>query len=604
MGVGGRFWDLLKPYAKYEDIDFLRGKRVAVDLPFWIVQHDAAIRARLPHARNPHLRTTFFRTIALFSKMGAYPVFVVDGNPSPLKQQARIERFFRGSGLDPSELAKAQVPAKEGQKGTPVKRNPVYTRYIQECTELLELLGMPVLRADGEAEALCAQLNQEGHVDACITADSDAFLFGATCVIKSLRSNSKEPFECYNVSDIESGLGLRRKQMIAIALLVGNDYDLHGVLGLGVDTALRLVRQFSEDEIFDRLCQIGKGIIPDLEKINEEMDTIVASTSMKSPHCLNCGHPGSKRAHTKVACEYCVPNGSKFFCVEKPSGFKCICPSCDQEREIKEKKRHENWLTKVCDKIASEKNFPNDEIIQLYLRETHGDCGNTDTPILRWDEYKVEDLIEFLVYHQHWDPSYIRKSILPMQSTIYLRKISDSPSIEQPLLCEQYEFDSIQRIKIQLGHPFYLVKWRRAICSTNLSDGSTKESMIEEQMDPIEVDDSDVDLLNEPDLPEIIRNDNSCYLLTDENMELVQAAFPNAVERFQERQRMKESKSKQKKTKSTGVQLSITGFYRSTKGRGEGSKTGEVQKSRGKEKASADLDENLPKAVRRRLLFG
>lgn len=57
--------------------------------------------------------------------------------------------------------------------------------------ELLELLGMPVLRARGEAEALCAQLNSEGHVDACITADSDAFLFGAKCVIKCLRSNCK-----------------------------------------------------------------------------------------------------------------------------------------------------------------------------------------------------------------------------------------------------------------------------------------------------------------------------------------------------------------------------------------------------------------------------
>lgn len=50
---------------------------------------------------------------------------------------------------------------------------------------------MPVLRAKGEAEALCAQLNKEGHVDACITADSDAFLFGANCVIKSLRPNTK-----------------------------------------------------------------------------------------------------------------------------------------------------------------------------------------------------------------------------------------------------------------------------------------------------------------------------------------------------------------------------------------------------------------------------
>lgn len=50
---------------------------------------------------------------------------------------------------------------------------------------------MPVLKASGEAEGLCAQLNKEGHVDACITSDSDAFLFGAKCIIKNLKPNSK-----------------------------------------------------------------------------------------------------------------------------------------------------------------------------------------------------------------------------------------------------------------------------------------------------------------------------------------------------------------------------------------------------------------------------
>lgn len=50
---------------------------------------------------------------------------------------------------------------------------------------------MPVVKAKGEAEALCAQLDAEGHVDACITSDSDALLFGAKCVIKNFQSNSR-----------------------------------------------------------------------------------------------------------------------------------------------------------------------------------------------------------------------------------------------------------------------------------------------------------------------------------------------------------------------------------------------------------------------------
>lgn len=66
MGVGGNFWDLLKPYARNEGFDFLRNKRVAVDLSFWIVQHGNAIKT---HVRKPHLRLTFFRTINLFSKV-------------------------------------------------------------------------------------------------------------------------------------------------------------------------------------------------------------------------------------------------------------------------------------------------------------------------------------------------------------------------------------------------------------------------------------------------------------------------------------------------------------------------------------------------------
>lgn len=62
----------------------------------------------------------------------------------------------------------------------------------------------------------------------------------------------QEPFECYYMSDIEAGLGLKRKHLIAISLLVGNDHDLNGVQGIGLDTALRFVQTFSEDEILNR----------------------------------------------------------------------------------------------------------------------------------------------------------------------------------------------------------------------------------------------------------------------------------------------------------------------------------------------------------------
>lgn len=63
------------------------------------------------------------------------------------------------------------------------------------------------------------------------------------------------------MSDIEAGLGLRRKHLVAIALLAGNDHDLQGVPGIGVETAVRFVQMFSEDEILNRFVSFNKPVI-------------------------------------------------------------------------------------------------------------------------------------------------------------------------------------------------------------------------------------------------------------------------------------------------------------------------------------------------------
>ncbi|PIA49663.1 hypothetical protein AQUCO_01300437v1 [Aquilegia coerulea] len=643
MGIGGNFWDLLKPYVRNENYDFLRNKKVAIDLSYWIVQHETALKNKV---RNPHLRVTFFRTINLFSKFGAFPVFVIDGVPSPLKARARIERFLRFSGVDISNLPKVN-------DGVSVERNGAFQKCVHECVELLQLLGMPVLKASCEAEALCAQLNYEGHVDACITADSDALLYGAKCVIKSLSPNSKEPFECYFMSDLETGLGLKRLHFVAISLLVGNDHNLGGVSGIGIETALRFVRMFPEDEILKRLHELGNGNIP-VSQINDNYlgDCDVTILSENSPktklrHCSYCGHPGSKSAHSKIACEHCVvsDNGG---CSQKPSGFKCECSSCNLARKSKERKKHESWQLSVCRKISSEKNFPNEEIIEMYLSHKNGSW--TESPIsLLWGKPKLETLVEFLGYHQHWDPSYIRQRILPMLSTHFLRDMVSNP-IENLLLHGQYEFYSIKRAKITYGRPCYLVTWRKAApCIGNARDNIGKElSDVQNEDIPgvIEVvdllDEPDVpqilvtdvqnedipgvievvDLLDEPDVPQIIVDDGCSYLLTEENMELVQAAFPNKVERFLQEKELKsrEKNSSKKfngkhnkfetpKSSSTGIQLSIKEFYRATKAlahakQGEHSPKGPEIQAKGFAKGKrTPPTPNLSKSARRRLLF-
>lgn len=607
MGVGGHFWDLLKPHARTEGFDFLRNKRVAVDLSFWIVQHETAIKAS---ARSPHLRLTFFRTITLFAKFGAFPVFVVDGTPSPLKSKTRIARFFRLSGIDTSDLQKVEDRIS-------VDRNRKFAKCVKECVELLELFGVPVLEAKGEAEALCAELNRKGLVDACITADSDAFLFGAKCVIKSFHPNSKEPLECYFMSDIEAALGLNRKHLIAISLLVGNDHDLNGVQGVGLDTAVRFVQDYTDDEILNKLYEIGNKdntqLQSGLELVNNYgQSSETNSRKIKCSHCSFCGHPGSKRAHVKFPCEYCdVRHGDG--CIKKPDGFKCNCSSCDMDREEKEKKKQENWRLRVCNRIAMEPNFPSSELIQMYQCDNHSYFSDDDL-ILSWGSPRTEMLVDFLVFHLQWEPSYTRQRMLPMLSTIFLREMANNPI--QTLLYGQYEFDSILREKIRYGHPFYVVKWKKAVPTLgNVIYEGSSEGFGTGPEDAIDVDEA-VDLTDESDSPKIHIQDGFSFLLTDENMDLVGAAYPEQTAKFLQEKEMKRQKTpttpacgtsgKSDSSKSKGVQLSITEFYRATKTQQQTAETTDMtnedeETSTGKRKASSST--TLSKSVRRRLLF-
>ncbi|KAI3804211.1 hypothetical protein L1987_25588 [Smallanthus sonchifolius] len=292
--------------------------------------------------------------------------------------------------------------------------------------------------------------------------------------------NALEPFECYQMSDIEAGLGLKRNHLIAIALLVGNDYDLKGVQGIGLETALSFVKTFNEDEVLDRLCQLGGG-----NTLTNNSDETILKT--RFPHCSLCGHPGSKRSHFKDPCERCSSSKHEG-CLQKPIGFKCNCSSCDQDKKEKEQKKNEAWKMRVCKKIATEPNFPNNEIIQMYLNNNH----------------------------------------------------------------------------------------------TNFTADVT-----------------------------IVRVDDGC-LMTDENMDLVMAAYPEKVDQYTQQKELKETKSrKTPKAKSAvipkdsssptsrSVQLNITQFYRSSKG-----ETSEKLKDDGSSIAKRNAgSRNFSKSARRRLLL-
>jgi hypothetical protein len=60
MGVGGGFWDELRVVKKCQELEWLRHKKLAIDLSYWIVQQNLAVKGL---ARKPHLRLLLFRVV-------------------------------------------------------------------------------------------------------------------------------------------------------------------------------------------------------------------------------------------------------------------------------------------------------------------------------------------------------------------------------------------------------------------------------------------------------------------------------------------------------------------------------------------------------------
>ncbi len=85
------------------------------------------------------------------------------------------------------------------------------------------MFGIPFIVAPMEAEAQCASLDVNGHVDAIVTDDCDVFLFGGRSVFRHIFDDRKY-VETYGMSDVASELGLSREKLVNMALLLGSDY--------------------------------------------------------------------------------------------------------------------------------------------------------------------------------------------------------------------------------------------------------------------------------------------------------------------------------------------------------------------------------------------
>jgi flap endonuclease-1 len=266
MGIA--FKDLL--IVKEINLDYLQNKTLAVDTNNMLYQFLTTIRSRDgtvltdSHGNTTsHLVGLFSRATSLMQRQIKF-IFVFDGEYPALKKKEQERRYELKK-----EAQQAYEIAKEREDIDSMKKYASRTAYLtaemrQEAKELITALGFSIIDAPCEGEAQVAQVVKEGKAFAAVSQDYDTLLYSTPFLIRNLSIAVKrkkantlaytnvEP-ELLNLSDNLNLLGIDKEQLIALAMLIGTDYNYGGIHGIGPKKALKLVKEHGHkfEEMFN-----------------------------------------------------------------------------------------------------------------------------------------------------------------------------------------------------------------------------------------------------------------------------------------------------------------------------------------------------------------
>lgn len=274
-------------------IESLSGKILVVDSFNILYQFLSTIRQQdgtlLKDSKGnvtSHLSGLFFRTSGMMEK-GLKLAFVFDGKVPDLKNAERERRkALKVEALKEYEKAKDDGDI-DAMKKFAQRTTVLTSEMVDEAKKLLTLMGLPVIQAASEGEAQAAYIVKKGEAYAVVSQDTDSLLFGATRAIKNLtisgkkKTNGKLAYETIQpeILSLQKNLGalnLNQDQLIVLGILVGTDYNIGGIKGIGPKKGLDLVKKHGDnfDELFkeaewDKNFQISwKEVFDTIKNIN------------------------------------------------------------------------------------------------------------------------------------------------------------------------------------------------------------------------------------------------------------------------------------------------------------------------------------------------
>lgn len=260
MGVA--ITDLLSPKElKLED---LRNKVLAVDTYNLLYQFLSSIRqpdgSLLTDSKGrvtSHLTGLFHRITRLMAYNIRF-VFCFDGKVPELKNRERERRKEVKVDAQKKFDRAAEEENLDDMKKFAARTSRLTPEMIDDAKQLILALGQCIVEAPSEGEAQASFMVKQGDADYVLSQDADCLMFGAPRLIKNLTISGKRKKpgayayddispEVIFLKDVLEELGIEQEQLIILGILVGTDYNVGGIKGIGPKKALALLKKHGKD---------------------------------------------------------------------------------------------------------------------------------------------------------------------------------------------------------------------------------------------------------------------------------------------------------------------------------------------------------------------
>jgi len=202
----------------------LRDKTIVIDASIYMYKY--AGEQRLIEGMYQLISTLLYYSIT--------PLFIFDGAPpaekkalleqrNTQKRRAKHEYYTIIESLDASDVVgikRARCELSKLQK----KFARITKKDYSDICELIECFGVQYLRAEKEADELCAKLVMDGKAWACMSEDTDMFVYGCPRV---LRYVSLMHCTCvlYDTKNILAEINMSQQEFREVCVLSGTDYN-------------------------------------------------------------------------------------------------------------------------------------------------------------------------------------------------------------------------------------------------------------------------------------------------------------------------------------------------------------------------------------------